>query len=72
MNSVSIFGLNIHPAIYVPVIYSIWVTTLVILKKISFSHIKKFADKTSTKFDDILIHISVLIHFLFFIKEFYN
>jgi len=55
MNEVSIFGFKIGPFIYVPVFYFFWVTTLLILKRIVFSRVHKFAQKTSTQFDDIFL-----------------
>ncbi|NQT33456.1 MAG: mechanosensitive ion channel [Candidatus Omnitrophica bacterium] len=56
MKDLTTLGINIHPAIYVPVLYFLWVSVLFILKKIVFSRIRAFAVRTSTKLDDIVLH----------------
>ncbi|MFQ5952456.1 MAG: mechanosensitive ion channel family protein [Candidatus Omnitrophota bacterium] len=55
MKTLTMFGLEIPPAIYIPVFYLIWVSVLLIMKKIVFSHVRKFADRTATKLDDIFL-----------------
>ena len=56
MKDLVIFGIEIHPAIYVSVFYFLWVTVLLALKKLVFVRVRKFADKTATKFDDIFLN----------------
>jgi small-conductance mechanosensitive channel len=55
MKEVSIFGVDISPAIYVPVAYFVWVSVLLILKRIFYSRVRGFARKTSTRIDDIFL-----------------
>jgi len=56
MEELELFGLKIAPSIYIPVVYFVWVTVFVILKKIVFSRIRRFAERTETKLDDILLN----------------
>ncbi|OIO37867.1 MAG: mechanosensitive ion channel protein MscS [Candidatus Omnitrophica bacterium CG1_02_49_10] len=55
MQDIVIFGRNVPALIYAPVIYFIWVSLLLVLKKVIFSRIQKFAEKTTSKLDDILL-----------------
>jgi len=55
MKEIGAFGINIPPAIYVPVLYFLWVSVFLILKKVFFAKIHAFAKKTKTKVDDIFV-----------------
>ncbi|MGB2599548.1 MAG: mechanosensitive ion channel family protein [Candidatus Omnitrophota bacterium] len=56
MQNLSLLGLDIPPAIYAPVFLLIWVSVLLIIKKIIFSRVRRLADKTVTKLDDIFLN----------------
>ena len=56
MKDIVVFNLAIPAAICVPVLYFLWVSILLIIKKIVYHHILKFADRTATKLDDIILH----------------
>jgi small-conductance mechanosensitive channel len=56
MKELTVFGLNISPAIYIPVLYLFWISVLLILKKIIFGTVRKFAEKTAIKVDDIILY----------------
>jgi len=56
MKDIFIFGMKISPIFYVPVLYFLWVSIFLILKKVFFNNIKNFADKTKTKLDDVLLN----------------
>lgn len=55
MNSISIFSMEISAWIYAPAVYFLWVSILLILKKVFFKRIKKIADKTKTRLDDVFL-----------------
>jgi small-conductance mechanosensitive channel len=55
MKDITIFGLRISAWIYAPVIYFFWVSILLLAKRAIFSQIKRFAEKTKTQLDDILL-----------------
>ncbi|MFH1395096.1 MAG: mechanosensitive ion channel family protein [Candidatus Omnitrophota bacterium] len=55
MKEIEIFGIAITPAIYIPILYFLWVTCFVILKKVFFRKIHNLASKTKTKIDDIFV-----------------
>ncbi|NQT07324.1 MAG: mechanosensitive ion channel family protein [Candidatus Omnitrophica bacterium] len=50
-----LLGLKIEPWIWAPVIYFLWVTVFLIIKKTIYGKIKRFAEKTKTKIDDVLL-----------------
>lgn len=56
MKNIALLGVNIPPAIYIPVLYFLWVSVLFILKRLVYGHVKRFAERTATKFDDIFLH----------------
>ncbi len=56
MESISVYGVFIDPAVYIPVFYFFWVSVLLTIKVLVYGRIKKFAAKTATKLDDILLH----------------
>ncbi|MFC1480363.1 mechanosensitive ion channel family protein [Candidatus Omnitrophota bacterium] len=51
-----VIGLSIPAAVYIPVLYFLWVSVFLLLKKIFFNAVRRFAIKTATKFDDILLN----------------
>ncbi|MBN1870211.1 MAG: mechanosensitive ion channel [Candidatus Omnitrophica bacterium] len=55
MTEISVFGLMISSWIVVPVVFLVWVTVLLFLKKIAFKIITRLAKKTKTELDDIFI-----------------
>ena len=56
MQTITIFGFTISPWFFAPVIYFLWVSILLIIKKIVFGCITKIAEKTKSKVDDILLN----------------
>jgi small-conductance mechanosensitive channel len=55
MKELTVFGLNIQPEIFIPVLYFLWVSILLVLKKIIFLRVHKFAKKTAVRIDDVII-----------------
>ena len=55
MQSLNVFNVNIPAFIYVPILYFLWVSIFLVVKKIVFIRIKRFVDKTSTGIDDIIL-----------------
>ncbi|MFH1359650.1 MAG: mechanosensitive ion channel domain-containing protein [Candidatus Omnitrophota bacterium] len=55
MQDVNIFGFSISAWIALPIVYLVWVTILLIVKKTVFVYIRKIASKTKTQIDDILL-----------------
>lgn len=55
MNTINIFNVTIHPYLYVPVFYLLWVSIFLLLKRIIFTRISRLAEKTSIKVDDIFL-----------------
>lgn len=55
MQDIVIFGVTVSAWIYAPIIYLLWVTILLAVKKIVFSAIERIAARTTTKLDDILL-----------------
>jgi len=55
MASMNIFGFQIPLFLYVPVVYLIWVTALLFLKTVIFRSVRKAAQKTKTKIDDLFL-----------------
>jgi len=56
MRELTIFGFDIPATIYVPVLYLVWVTAFLLLKKIFFGAVRRFATRTATKFDDVFLN----------------
>ena len=54
MRNITIFGLTIPAWIFAPAIYFLWVTILLLVKKIVYAQIKKFAKRTRTEIDNIV------------------
>jgi len=55
MKEITLFNIAIPGFIYAPIIYFAWVSILLVLKKIVFTRIERFARHTRSKLDDILI-----------------
>jgi small-conductance mechanosensitive channel len=56
VNSISILGVEISAWVYVPVVYFLWVSILLLCKKIVFNRIRHWAGKTKTQLDDVLMN----------------
>ncbi|MEA3489874.1 MAG: mechanosensitive ion channel family protein [Candidatus Omnitrophota bacterium] len=56
MEGLKVFGFNISPAMYIPVLYFVWVTVFLLLKKFLFTRIRSFCERTANKIDDTLIY----------------
>lgn len=50
-----LFGINIPVWIMIPVVYFLWVTVLLFVKRVSFKTLQKLASRTKTQLDDIFI-----------------
>jgi len=55
MNNSTVFGMSVPVWILVPVIYFLWVTVLLFVKRICFKTLQRLASRTKTQLDDILI-----------------
>ncbi len=55
MEDLIIFGYRIPAWIYAPVIYFLWVSVFLLVKKLYYGKLQKFAEKTRSKIDDILL-----------------
>ena len=55
MTDVHILGITISSWIIIPVVFLVWVTVLLIVKRILFKAIRTFAHKTKTQIDDFFI-----------------
>ena len=49
------FNISVSPWLFVPAAYFLWVTSLLLVKKVAFRTLKKFAAKTKSQVDDIFI-----------------
>ena len=56
MKDIKLFSLVVSAWMYAPVIYLLWVSILWVIKRIIFVKIEKFAAKTSSKLDDIVLN----------------
>jgi len=55
MKEITLFNIAVPAYIYAPVVYFVWVSVLLFIKKIVFGRIEKFASRTSSRLDDILL-----------------
>lgn len=55
MEDITIFGFKVSAWVYAPVTYFLWVSAFLFIKKLYYEKIKKFAEKTHSKIDDILL-----------------
>lgn len=55
MKDIIFFNVTVPAFIYAPVTYFLWVSILLVIKKLVFVKVERFAGKTSSKLDDILL-----------------
>lgn len=55
MKEITIFGLEIEAWIWAPAVYFLWVSILLIIKKVFYGKIRRFAERTRTELDNILL-----------------
>lgn len=55
MATINIFGVSVSAWIVIPVVFLVWVTVLLSVKKIVFKVIKRVAKQTKTNLDDLFI-----------------
>ncbi|MCR4337349.1 MAG: mechanosensitive ion channel family protein [Candidatus Omnitrophica bacterium] len=55
MSSVEIFGFSVSAWLIIPVIYLVWVTLLLFIKRLLFRTIQGFAQKTKTHIDNVFV-----------------
>ena len=55
MKEITLFGIGVPAFIYALVVYFVWVSLLLWVKKVVFGRIEKIASKTNSKLDDILL-----------------
>lgn len=60
MSNAFMADLNVSPWLLMPLILLVWVLVLSVLKRIVFAVVKKFTEKTETKYDDILMEAADL------------
>ena len=56
MKEFEILGFIIPAWITVPLVFLLWLTLFLYLKRITFRSIKRFSSKTKNQMDDILVH----------------
>lgn len=55
MKEITLFNVSIPAFIYAPAIYFLWVSVLLAIKKVVYVRIERFASRTKSKLDDILL-----------------
>jgi len=55
MKEITLFNVEVPAFIYAPVIYFVWVSVLLFIKKIVYGRVEKFASHTKSKLDDIIL-----------------
>jgi len=55
MKTLTILGIEIAPWIWAPVVYFLWVSVLLLIKKVVYDQIRRLADKTKTEIDNIFL-----------------
>jgi len=55
MDNIVIGNWQISAAVYIPFLYFIWISVFLLLKSIFFGKLRKFAEKTEVRFDDIFV-----------------
>ncbi len=55
MKEITLFNIAIPAFIYAPVVYFLWVSVLLLIKKVVFGRVHKFASRTKSQLDDILL-----------------
>ncbi len=56
MNALTVAGITIPLWIYLPLVYLLWVTAFLMLKKVLFRAIGRMVSRTESRLDDLLIH----------------
>lgn len=56
MRAITILNFEIQPWLWAPVVYFLWTTILLVVKKIIFTRIHQFTKKTKTEIDDVLLN----------------
>jgi small-conductance mechanosensitive channel len=56
MDNIFIFDVEISAWIYAPVVYLLWVSILLVCKKLAFNRIKRWVGRTKTQLDDVLMN----------------
>lgn len=60
VQSISIFGFSFSSWLMAPLIYFLWVTVFLVVKRACFYYVKRAASKTRTQFDDIFLRAADL------------
>jgi len=55
MKEITLFNVEVPAFIYAPAIYFLWVSVLLVIKKVVYVRIERFASRTKSKLDDILL-----------------
>lgn len=55
MNDITVMGITVSPWLYVPLMYFVWVSIWLFLKRVLFFFIRRYSRRTKTKLDDIFI-----------------
>ncbi len=55
MSGLNLSGVDFAPWVSVPLIYVLWVSVFLILKRLIFNSLRKMASRTKTELDDVLI-----------------
>jgi len=55
MNTINILNFGISSWLFIPLVYFVWVSVWLFLKRLLFFFVRKYAHKTKTKLDDIFI-----------------
>lgn len=55
MKDITFFNLTVSAWIYAPIIYFLWVSVLLLVKRLFYKRIRRFAEKTKTQLDNILL-----------------
>jgi small-conductance mechanosensitive channel len=56
MNSITVFNIEISAWIYAPVVYLVWVSVLLAIKKLLFNRIRRWVGRTKTRIDDVILN----------------
>lgn len=69
MKEITILGVTVSAWLYAPVVYFLWVTVLLIIKKVFYRSVEKYAQRTKSKIDDILLDaLNVPLMLLIFVS----
>ncbi len=56
MENIDILGISVSAWIYAPVVYFVWVSSFLLIKKVFFIRIQRIAVKTRSKIDDVFLN----------------